>query len=112
MSGAQARRSAVEILTPASVLVVDFDSDLHQLLKNAIERFKLRLTLCETSARDFRPGVVASSPDVVLVNLAAVRICLELLPKNSTAVAECQSDLCFRVGRYASLCGSHSAWRL
>jgi len=80
MVGAQPRRSPVETFRPASMLVVDFDSDLHQLLKNVTERFKLRLTLCETSARGFRPGVVAFSPDVVLVNLAASRICLELLP--------------------------------
>ena len=63
------------------MLVVDCDSGLHQLLRKVIQEFELSLTLCQASTRNLKFGVLASSPDVVLVNLAVSKICLYLLPE-------------------------------
>jgi hypothetical protein len=43
-----------------------------------IEEFQLSLTVCETSAQDLKRWV-RPFPDVVLVNLAASKPCLDLL---------------------------------
>ena len=54
---------------------------LDQLLKKVIQEFDLGLTLCQASTRDLNFAVLASSPDIVLVNLAVSRVCLYLLPE-------------------------------
>jgi DNA-binding NtrC family response regulator len=66
---------------PATMLVIDGDSALDHLLKKVIQEFDLGLTLCQVSTRDLDFAVLASSPDIVLVNLAVSRVCLYLLPE-------------------------------
>jgi len=63
------------------MLVIDGDAGLDQLLKKVIQEFDLGLTLCQASTRDLDFAVLASSPDIVLVNLAVSRVCLYLLPE-------------------------------
>jgi DNA-binding NtrC family response regulator len=79
MAGDSLRRSPSS--RPATMLVIDGDTGLDQLLKKVIQEFDLGLTLCQVSTRDLDFAVLASSPDIVLVNLAVSRVCLYLLPE-------------------------------
>jgi two-component system nitrogen regulation response regulator NtrX len=78
MLGAKPQSSLIEVPGLATMLVVDSDSDLRQLLRRVIEEFQLSLTVCETSAQDLKRWV-GPFPDVVLVNLAVSKACLDLL---------------------------------
>ena len=78
MLGAKPQSSLIEVPGLATMLVVDSDNDLRQLLRRVIEEFQLSLTVCETSAQDLKRWV-RPFPDVVLVNLAASKACLDLL---------------------------------
>ena len=77
--GDEPRRSPFS--KPATILVIDGDSALDQLLKKVIREFDLSLTLCQASSRDLNFTVLTSYPDVVLVSLAVSRVCLYLLPE-------------------------------
>ena len=44
MAGDQLRHSPVKVSRPATMLVVDCDSGLHQLLRKVIQEFELSLT--------------------------------------------------------------------
>jgi DNA-binding NtrC family response regulator len=81
MAGDEPRRSPFKVSRPATMLVVDCDSGLDQQLKRVIQEFDLSLTLYQASTQDLDFGNLASSPDVVLVNLAVSRVCLYLLPE-------------------------------
>jgi len=81
MADDEPRRSLFKVSRPATMLVIDCDSGLHDLLKKVIQEFDLSLTLCQASTRDLDFGALASSPDVVLVNLAVSKVCLYLLPE-------------------------------
>jgi DNA-binding NtrC family response regulator len=78
MLGAKPQSSLIEVPGLATMLVVDSDSDLRQLLRRVIEEFQLSLTVCETSAQDLKRWV-GPFPDVVLVNLAVSKAYLDLL---------------------------------
>jgi len=80
MSSSQVRRSPIEASRSGTVLVIDSDRELGQSLRRVIQEFRLSLLGCERSARDLKLGAVAP-PDVVLVNLSASELGLELLPE-------------------------------
>ena len=50
-------------------------------MRSVIQEFDLGLTVCRASTQGLDFGVLASSPVVVLVNLAVSRVCLYLLPE-------------------------------
>jgi DNA-binding NtrC family response regulator len=81
MAGDEPRRSPFNVSRPATMLVVDCDSGLHELLKKTIQEFELSLTLCQASTKDLKLGVFPSSPDLLLVNLAVSKVCFHLLPE-------------------------------
>lgn len=100
MFGAKAQRSPFEVSKSATLLVVDPDKGLRQSMENLLREFKLNLTLSETSVRDLEPSILDSAPDVVLLNLTAPEVCLDLLrdmrqqwPDNKVIVVSESDDI-------------------
>ena len=81
MSSSQVRRSPIEASRSGTVLVIDSDSELSQSLRRVIQEFRLSLLVCERSTHDLKLFGAVAPPDVVLVNLSASELGLELLPE-------------------------------